>query len=75
MASYKILLNNNSLPYSCFSGGADVCPNIRLNYDLWPQEVIVENIDNVEAWQAFMAIIFEQCLGTTNHGITYEQVN
>jgi hypothetical protein len=74
MASYKINLNNNTLPFTCFASGADICPDIKLNYDNWPQEVIAENIDDSDRWQEKMLDIFFQCLQTNDHGITFEIV-
>lgn len=71
MATIKINLNGQRVPFTCFAAGADVCPDIKLNYDNWPSEVIAENIDRVEVWQALMTTIFGQCIEDVSL-ITYE---
>jgi len=71
MSTIKITLNGETVAFNCFIAGSDVCPDIRLNQDTWPEYVIVENVDNYDAWQLVMIDVFTQC-GADISKITFE---
>ena len=71
MSTVKIILNGETVAFNCFIAGSDVCPAIRLNQDAWPEYVIVENVDNYDAWHQVMIDVFTQC-GANTSNITFE---
>lgn len=73
MATIKITLNGEQVPFSCFTAGADVEPNLYLNYDNWATSVQAENITDVEAYTEKMTSIFVEC-GANISNITFETI-
>jgi len=73
MSTIKINLNGETVAFNCFIAGGDVCPEIRLNHDAWPEYVIVENVSNYTAWQEVMLDVFAQC-GADLTKITFENI-
>jgi hypothetical protein len=73
MATIRINLNQQVVAFNCFVAGADVCPDIRIDHNAWPDYVIVENVDNYDAWQAVMLDVFAQCGADTN-AIIFETI-
>lgn len=71
MATVKITLNGESVPYSCFIAGADICPELHLNYDHWPDFVLAENVTDTQAFETKLDQIFDEVL-QRNTAITFE---
>jgi len=76
MASMKINLNGETVPFTIFIAGTQDNPNIHIDYDTlpgWPVSVIVTDIDNVDVWQAHMITAFTQC-GADTTKIVFETI-
>lgn len=61
MATIKILLNGERVPFTCFAAGADIEPTLHLNYDDWANSVTAANITDITAYTAKMTAIFTEC--------------
>lgn len=64
MASRKINLNGETVPFTIFIAGTQGNPNISIDYDTlpgWPQSVVVTGIDDETIWQQHMIEAFVQC--------------
>ena len=73
MSTVKIILNGETVAFNCFVAGSDVCPDIRLNQDAWPEYVTVENVDNYDTWHQVMIDVFTQC-GADTEQIIFESL-
>lgn len=73
MSTVKIILNGETVAFNCFVAGADVCANIKIDHTAWPEYVIVENVDNYNAWHQVMIDVFTQC-GADTEQITFESL-
>jgi len=73
MATIKILLNGERVPFTCFAAGADVEPALYLNYEDWTNSVTAENIVNISTYTAKMTAIFNEC-GADTTKIVFETI-
>jgi len=71
MATIKINLNQQTVAFNCFVAGADACADIKIDHTAWPEYVVVENVDNYDAWHQVMIDVFTQC-GADTEQITFE---